>query len=419
LLVQALLEAAEDADCRAKYELLRMSPCCSSSTVQFLPRMMSTKVSLSAVSIVSLSLLTLSGTGCQVSGSGLGGQRDAADGPQHALDGGPTYDASTLPPETGVDRDQGLSVDGVADRTPDTVLWKAAESGSDHVSSPADATPGLDLALRDANPVADVPFEFEVETSPDGPLLPPPLDGPVALAVDGPGVDTVPADSTLPDLAPADQAQDLPGPDRSPADVAPQPTVNWVVDNTTSIGGFTPTVLGSPTVTTMDAGTAVCFDGTMDGLVLATNPIQGMQRFTVETLVYPEFTGTLEPRLIHIGGSSAMSARLGIQMHANPSGTWHALIGFFSAGIETDIEDTAYNHPANQWYWLAVTYDGQTARVYVNGVLENSFDLTFNPMPAGSTSLGTRQNGQYYFPGCMRDVEFFNSALPASQLEKP
>jgi hypothetical protein len=192
-----------------------------------------------------------------------------------------------------------------------------------------------------------------------------------------------------------------------------------MVDNTTNIGGFTPTVMGAPTVTAMDAGTAVCFDGTRDGLLLATNPIQGMQRFTIETLVYPEFTGTDEPRLVHFGDSSTTSPRLVIQMRADASGSWHAYVGFYSGGITTNIEATTSNHASNQWYWLAVTYDGQTARVYVNGVLEASDTVAFAPMVAGSTSLGTRQNGQYYFPGCILEVEVFNRVLPASQLSIP
>ena len=408
---------------------------------------MSTKGSLSVAWIVSLSQLTLLATGCDVSSSGLGSRFDAADGPKRALDAESERipDAGSLLPEAGHDEVPDSPPDGTPNPATDAVLWDSTGASSDDVSVPDGAAASLDAVLEDAQPLADVPFVFEVKTPTDVPLvrdtqagqdgqggadgidgaLHPPIDGPVTLPVDGPALDSAPVDSTPPDSAPQDQAQDppvvpdLPAPDLAPADVGPQPTINWVIDNTTSIGGFTPTVLGSPTVTAMAAGTAVCFDGTRDGLLLATNPIQGMQRFTIETLVYPEFTGTSTPRLIHIGGSAATSPRIILQMVGGASGAWHALIGFYSAGAQTDLEDTTYSHPSNQWYWLAVTYDGQTARVYVNGVLENSSTFTFNPMAAGSTSLGTRLNGQYYFPGCMRDVEFFNSALPASQLDKP
>ncbi len=212
---------------------------------------------------------------------------------------------------------------------------------------------------------------------------------------------------------------DLPTLDLPPPNLGPQPTTDWVVDSTTSIGGFTPTVMGSPTVTAMDAGTAVCFDGTRDGLLLDDNPIQGMQRFTIEALLYPALDGASQPRFIHIGGSPNNVPRLVMQMTSDASGNWHAAAVFYWGNTLTTVEDATSTHPSNQWYWVAVTYDGQTARLYVNGVLEDSANLTFGPMTTGSTSLATRQNGQYYFPGCMRDVEFFNRALPAGQLETP
>jgi len=96
-------------------------------------------------------------------------------------------------------------------------------------------------------------------------------------------------------------------------------------------------------------------------------------------------------------------------------------VSFSWNGILTNIEDTANTHPSGQWYWLALTYDGQTARVYVNGVLEKSAALTFGPMATASVFLATRQNGQagQFFPGCMRDIEFFDTALPAAQLRSP
>ena len=191
-----------------------------------------------------------------------------------------------------------------------------------------------------------------------------------------------------------------------------------MVDNTTNIGGFTPTVMGAPTITSTDVGTAVCFDGGKDALQIASNPLAGLQTFTLQTLVYPAFTGTDDPRVIYIGGTGVNAPRVVVQMRSDISGTWHAYVTFFSAATTTTIEDTSNNHPSNQWYWLAVTYDGQTARVYVNGALENSSALTFDAMTSGSTSLGARLGGQYYFPGCMRDVEVFGRALPASQLQK-
>jgi hypothetical protein len=360
---------------------------------------------------------------------------------------GAGLDTSPLLPETNPDTLLVASLDGAPDAAP----ANTPDATSDRALSPDVATPSPDLFLEDSAPVADAPVAFEVESIPDvlptgdtsnagdvsdvsdvsdltdGPIAPQP-DSPGVVQVDGPGLDTLAVDSTPldlppPDLAPADRAPDLstivdvPGLDQSPPDLGPQPTSNWVIDNTTNIGGFTTTVMGAPTVTAMDAGTAVCFDGALDGLLLGTNPIQGMQRFTIEALAFPEFTGTADTRLIQITDTNNL--RLVMGLRSDPAGNWHALVTFTAGGPGTTIEDTNNLHPSNQWYWLTVTYDGQTARVYVNGVVENSRNLTFGPMTAGSLSLASRPNGPFNFPGCMRDVKFFANALPAAQLDKP
>lgn len=394
------------------------------------------KFSLTAAWCACLALLLLPAAGCSVSGNGLGSRLDASDGrtkpadarPETTPDAAPASleanpDRSPLPPEAGL---ADLAAKDVVDASPDR-------------APPLDSpSPGPDLVSQDSTPPADAPVAFEVQVAPDAiPSLdgvdapqPAERDGPTTVPVDGPARDTAPPDAAPldtapPDLAPADVAPDLPirvdlaRPDLPPPDLAPLPTSDWVVDNTTSIAGHTPTVMGTPTVTPMDAGTAVCFDGTTDGLLFATNPIQGMQQFTIQTLVYPEIAGTPQPRILHLGGPGANDARLVIQMRPDGATSWHLLVGFFWGTVSTTIEDTASIHPSNQWYWLAVTYDGQTARVYVNGVLEDSMALTFGPMAAGSMSLAARQTAANFFPGCMRDVEFFNTALAAAQLHKP
>jgi hypothetical protein len=40
-------------------------------------------------------------------------------------------------------------------------------------------------------------------------------------------------------------------------------------------------------------------------------------------------------------------------------------------------------------------------------------------MAAGSMSLAARQTEANFFPGCIREVEFFDSALAAAELHAP
>jgi hypothetical protein len=394
------------------------------------------KFSLTAAWCACLALLVLPAAGCSVSGNGLGSRLDASDGPVRSSDAklDMTLDAYTAQLEANPDRSPVPAEAGLADLAPKDVT----DTSPDRAPPLDSPSPGRDLGSEDASPTGDAPVAFEVEIAPDAipsldgndEPLPAEPDAPATIAVDGPALDSVPldaapVDTVPPDLARADLAPDLPirvdlaRPDLPPPDLAPLPTSDWVVDNTTSIAGYTPTVMGTPTVTPMDAGTALCFDGTSDGLLFATNPIQGMQQFTIETLVYPEIAGAAQPRILHLGGPGANDARLVIQMRPDGATSWHLLVGFFWGTLSTTIEDTTAIHPSNQWYWLAVTYDGQTARLYVNGVLEKSTALTFGPMAAGSMSLAARQTAANFFPGCIRDVEFFNTALPAAELHAP
>ena len=59
-----------------------------------------------------------------------------------------------------------------------------------------------------------------------------------------------------------------------------------------------------------------------------------------------------------------------------------------------------------------VTFDGQTMKHYVDGVLEQSGDVAFKPLAAGRTSVGVRQNRVFWFKGRIRQIRIIPQALP-------
>ena len=71
-----------------------------------------------------------------------------------------------------------------------------------------------------------------------------------------------------------------------------------------------------------------------------------------------------------------------------------------------------------QWYHVAATWDGATAKLYVNGVLDNSPGTA----RVGTIATDTRplyiggRAGADYFDGMLRDVRIYNRALTASEL---
>src|SRR5262249_3176323 len=74
--------------------------------------------------------------------------------------------------------------------------------------------------------------------------------------------------------------------------------------------------------------------------------------------------------------------------------------------------------PADSWSHLALTYDGVTLRLYVNGLLASSqpragtIASSANQLQIGGDSL----YGQY-FNGMIDDVRIYNSALTATQIQ--
>ena len=66
--------------------------------------------------------------------------------------------------------------------------------------------------------------------------------------------------------------------------------------------------------------------------------------------------------------------------------------------------DRAVSHSAAQWHTATLTFDGQTMKHYVDGVLEQSGGVAFQPLAAGRTSVGVRQNRVFWFKGRMREM---------------
>ena len=380
-----------------------------------------------------LGLLLLLASGCGVQGSGLGGDKDAAPRAP-TLDGRPPTEAAPAGPEAAPGSEVGLdSVLALADvqAAAETPPLKV-DGGADAILPFLDTSPQIDLPAATEAPTADTRPDLP-SSIPDVPLADlPAAEAPVAEvgaaeasppdapALDLPGLDLPGLDLRGPDLRGPDlPGLDLPGPDLSP-DLRPTPSEEWTLDNTGTIGGHTPAVSGAPTVTSTPVGTSLCFNGTDDGLLFSNNPIQAMRQFTIQILIDPQLSAGTKPRLLHIGDPNTPNDRMTIQLWPATGGDWYMVAGFSWKGTVTNVDTSAVAHPSGQWYWLALTYDGQAARLYVNGVLEaTSANFTYGPMVAASTSVAMRQSNENFLDGCLRSMDFYASALSASQLNRP
>lgn len=112
---------------------------------------------------------------------------------------------------------------------------------------------------------------------------------------------------------------------------------------------------------------------------------------------------------------SKKNATTGYEFFINAAGnaqmTW-------TNGAATQSITSAIVIPVSKWHNLAVTYDGTTARMYIDGVLNNSVNLlapqnnTFEFLVAASNSTALTR----YFDGTIDEVRVWNTPLSLNQL---
>jgi LruC domain-containing protein len=72
----------------------------------------------------------------------------------------------------------------------------------------------------------------------------------------------------------------------------------------------------------------------------------------------------------------------------------------------------------NVWYHLAMTYDGETLKLYVNGQLKNSVGVTGKlNVNARNLSIGSDNASQKFFNGMIDDVKIFGTALSQTEIQ--
>jgi hypothetical protein len=200
----------------------------------------------------------------------------------------------------------------------------------------------------------------------------------------------------------------------------PAGSVTWKIDNLKKIGGNPVTVIGNPRVITTPWGKAVEFDGEHDGLLVGVNPVAGARAFTIEAVIRPDPGGLEEQRWMHIQESAA-DDRIMLETRLHGGG-WF-LDTFIKNGPAKEdgrtLFDEPFRHAAGVWYHVALVYDGEVMRNYVNGQPELSGPLAVGPLEAGQTSIGVRQNRVFWFKGAISRARFTPLALtPAEFMSK-
>jgi hypothetical protein len=194
---------------------------------------------------------------------------------------------------------------------------------------------------------------------------------------------------------------------------------DWRLDNLTAVGGHHITRLGSPAVVDSPAGPAVEFDGVADGLVLDSNPLAGLERFTVEVLFQPAPGGPPEQRFFHVEEPGGAHRAL-LETRLLPGGAW-CLDTFLKDGdASLTLIDHARTHRVGAWSVAALVYDGHEMAHFVDGVRDAAGPVAFRPLGPGRTSIGVRLNRVSWFKGRIARLRVTPAVLgPAQFLARP
>jgi len=174
--------------------------------------------------------------------------------------------------------------------------------------------------------------------------------------------------------------------------------------NTATLNGATWTALGKN-------GGALAFNGSSNVAVINASPsLNFTGAMTLQAWVYPTATQSgwrtiiqreVDAYFLHASSNSPLAPAAG--------GTFGGAVAF--TGSPSAV-------PVNTWSHLAVTYDGASVRLHVNGVLAASKAQT-GAIQSSTAPLRIGGNVPYgeYFLGRIDDVRIYNRALSAAELQ--
>lgn len=223
-------------------------------------------------------------------------------------------------------------------------------------------------------------------------------------------------------------------------DPCPSPGTNYyaLVALDTSNNPSNPSSEANATLATATCG--LQFDGTNDYVTFEVGNTLAAPAYTIETWFKRTGSGvgvttgtggiTSAIPLVTKGTSESETAAADINYFLGIDATTGVLIADFEEGAAGAAP--SQNHPVsgstllsnNIWYHAAVTYDGTTLRLYLNGVQENS--LTVGQPAASATTSPTafassiRSNGttiQGYFNGVIDEARIWNYARTQAEIQ--
>jgi hypothetical protein len=195
----------------------------------------------------------------------------------------------------------------------------------------------------------------------------------------------------------------------------PPPTdlVSWWSGDKTAedVQGTNPgRLVGGASFTRGMVGPGFLFDGINDGVVIPNSTSLNQTRVTLDAWVYPTGNAGLNRHVI--SKDQQFVARQYV-LALNDDDKFHA----FVVTTNGEFNLAGSTTPAlNSWYHLAMTHDGQTLRLYVDGVLNASMLAPGDIIPTkNSVIIGANGLGNF-FKGIIDEAQIFSRALSDAEI---
>jgi hypothetical protein len=171
-------------------------------------------------------------------------------------------------------------------------------------------------------------------------------------------------------------------------------------------------LLGRPGALFNDPSTSVGFDGTSQYVQAPSDAGLNPPTFSFEVWAMPTggagaYRGVMASRFYPTGWSVYLGA----------GGAWEFWVNSGTAMISV----AGGTGSLNAWQHLAGTFDGTTARLYVNGVQVASGTVTAAYQPQTRNPFEIAQSepgGNIYFPGQLEEAAVYGTALSPSQIQR-
>lgn len=176
------------------------------------------------------------------------------------------------------------------------------------------------------------------------------------------------------------------------------------------------TLTNGPTYSSANGGSIV-FDGSND-YVIATDTSLPMGVTSRTNQFYFFATTSTLGDLVVYGTPGNKSGASNNQMNAI---LWLNNRVYFSAyGGAYNVFSSILN--INQWYNVAVVYNGVSNLIYINGSLNATGPVGFSTVSDGTLTIGCRRNGDSsfieFFNGIIPIVKIYNRALSQSEVQQ-